>query len=220
MTERRPLRGRREGDAAVAETLLDGLGPRLAALRREHGVSLGELAGHTGISRSTLSRLETGGRRATLELLVPVALAYGLTLDELLGLPCHTRFRVPPKPGFHTSDMVTWPLTRSTVSPLPFKIVYSATASVPPADLATHDGWTWMYVIAGRLRVIVDGADVVLGPGEAAEIDTRRAHWTGSTGEGPVEVLALFGPRGEMPVARILPAGPPPDTAAAPGTAG
>ncbi|KAB1141665.1 helix-turn-helix transcriptional regulator, partial [Streptomyces luteolifulvus] len=42
------------------------------------------LAETTGISESTLSRLESGGRKPNLELLLPLARAYGLPLDELV----------------------------------------------------------------------------------------------------------------------------------------
>ena len=45
--------------------------------------------------------------------------------------------------------------------------------------------------------------DLVLRPGEATEVDTRRPHWLGTTGEGPVEVLALFGRQGERVHMRV-----------------
>ena len=62
--------------AAVVAAALEQVGPRLRNLRRQRGVTLTDLAAGTGISKSTLSRLETGQRRASLELLLPLALAY------------------------------------------------------------------------------------------------------------------------------------------------
>ena len=47
------------------EDVLVAVGPRLRALRRERGITLAELAATTGVSESTLSRLESGQRRAT-----------------------------------------------------------------------------------------------------------------------------------------------------------
>ncbi len=63
------------------------VGPRLRALRRERDTTLADLSSETGISVSTLSRLEAGERRPTLELLLPLARAYGVTLDELVTAP-------------------------------------------------------------------------------------------------------------------------------------
>jgi quercetin dioxygenase-like cupin family protein len=61
----------------------------------------------------------------------------------------------------------------------------------------THEGYEWLYVLDGRLRLLLGDQDIVLRPGEAAEFDTRVAHWFGSAGEEPVEVLSLFGRQGE-----------------------
>ena len=56
--------------------VLENVGPRLKALRLERGATLGALSRATGISTSTLSRLESGQRKPTLELLLPLARAH------------------------------------------------------------------------------------------------------------------------------------------------
>lgn len=61
----------------------------------------------------------------------------------------------------------------------------------------THEGYEWMYVLSGRLRALLGDRDFTMGPGEAAEFDTRVPHWFGSAGPGPVELLVLFGKQGE-----------------------
>jgi transcriptional regulator with XRE-family HTH domain len=71
-------------DQAIA-----GVGPRLRAMRQERETTLADLADATGISVSTLSRLESGLRRPTLELLLPLAKAHGVTLDELVDATPH-----------------------------------------------------------------------------------------------------------------------------------
>ncbi|MEQ4521151.1 helix-turn-helix domain-containing protein, partial [Nocardioides kribbensis] len=70
-----------------ADRTLDAVGPRLRALRQRRGLTLGELADETGVSTSTLSRLEAGLRRPTLEQLLPLARAHGVTLDALVDAP-------------------------------------------------------------------------------------------------------------------------------------
>ncbi|WP_433216986.1 cupin domain-containing protein [Microtetraspora malaysiensis] len=72
-------------------------------------------------------------------------------------------------------------------------------------DLCTHEGYEWLYVLSGRLRLIVADHDLVMGPGEAAEFDTRLPHWFGPAGDSPVEVLNLFGRQGERMHVRARP---------------
>lgn len=185
--------------------MLAGVGPRLAVLRREGGTTLAELGARTGISVSTLSRLESGRRRATLELLLPIAQAHGVALDELVGTRPTEDPRVRSE-AIRTDDMVAWRLSRSPGQPVAYKIVYPATRTTPTHD-ATHEGWEWIYVLAGRLRLVLGDTDIVLTQGEAAEVDTRHPHWSGSTGEGPVELLVLFGRQGERVHLRAHPSG-------------
>jgi transcriptional regulator with XRE-family HTH domain len=180
---------------ANVDDVLDDLGARLATRRRQAGLGLAELSAATGISVSTLSRLEHGERRATLELLMPLTMVYGTGLDELVGLRQDAPAR--DEPVSRSGDTVIYRLSRSPGQPAAYKFVFSPARHRPPDELPTHQGWEWVYVLAGRLRVINGDDDLVLRPGEATEIDTRRPHWLGSTGEGPVEVLALFGRQGE-----------------------
>src|SRR4051794_14519647 len=91
--------------------VLGGVGPRLRALRQEHGATLTELSATTGISVSTLSRLESGQRKPTLGLLLPLARAHQVPLDELVGAPAPADPRVHARP-VERSGMTMWPLTR------------------------------------------------------------------------------------------------------------
>ena len=60
-------------------------------------------------------------------------------------------------------------------------------------------------MLSGRLRLVLADHDLVLGAGEAAEFDTRLPHWFGSTGNGAVEILSLFGRQGERMHVRASP---------------
>ncbi|MEZ0579765.1 helix-turn-helix domain-containing protein [Nocardioides sp. MH1] len=181
---------------------LDQVGPRLKSLRSLRKVSLADLAERTGISKSTLSRLETGQRRPSLELLLPLAQAYGVPLDELVGAPAVGDPRVHLKPH-QVNGRTVIPLTRQAGAVQVWKIVIPTTKS--KVDLKTHEGYEWMYVIAGRLRVVIGEHDLLLGPGEVAEFDTRVPHWFGSDGEAPVEVLSVLGKQGERMHVRARP---------------
>jgi len=178
---------------AMAATL-DQVGPRLKRLRSQRGVTLTALSEATGISKSTLSRLETGQRRPSLELLLPLVNAYRVPLDELVGAPEVGDPRVRLKPRRANGRTVV-PLTGQPGGIQAWKIIVPTTKSEP--NPRAHEGYEWLYVLSGRMRLVLGAHDLVLGPGEVAEFDTQVPHWFGSTGEQPVEVLSLFGRQGE-----------------------
>lgn len=184
------------------DEVLTGVGPRLRRIRKEREVTLAGLSEATGISVSTLSRLESGLRKPSLELLLPIARAHQVPLDELVGAPRVGDPRVRAEPVVR-HGRTHWPLTRQPGGLQAFKVLEPQRRLEP--DPRTHEGYEWLYVLSGRLRLVLGEHDVVLGAGEAAEFDTRVPHWFGSTGEGPVEFLSLFGPQGERMHVRARP---------------
>lgn len=181
---------------------LDAVGPRLRALRRQRGTTLTDLSAETGISVSTLSRLESGTRRPTLELLLPLARAHGVTLDELVGAPPTGDPRIHLRPIIR-HGMTVLPLTRRVGGIQAFKLIIPINKRKP--EPKTHDGYEWLYVLNGRLRLLLGEHDLVLTPGEAAEFDTRVPHWFGVAEDQPVEILSLFGQQGERAHLRARP---------------
>ena len=186
------------------ESTLGRVGPRLRQLRLERGATLAELAVETGISVSTLSRLESGLRRPTLELLLPLARAHRVALDDLVDAPETGDPRVRLRPVVRHGRTFL-PLTRRPGGLQAFKMVVPPEPSVLP-HLQTHEGYEWLYVLSGRLRLVLGTRDLVLAPGEVAEFDTRTPHWVGNPGPEPAEALALFGPQGERMHVRARPA--------------
>jgi len=183
---------------------LDAVGPRLRALRKERETTLAELADATGISVSTLSRLESGGRRPNLEQLLPLARAHGVTLDELVDAPPTGDPRVHLRPIKH-HGRTSLPLTRRAGGIQAYKHVIPASSRLQHPDPQTHEGYEWLYVLDGRLRLVLGEHDLVLNHGEAAEFDTRVPHWFGAAGTEAVEFLSLFGKQGERAHVRARP---------------
>ncbi|MEU0938506.1 helix-turn-helix domain-containing protein [Embleya sp. NPDC005971] len=184
---------RMDESSPVADTLA-GVGPRLRRIRTERGLTLSALAEATGISISTLSRLESGRRRASLEILLPIAHAHRLPLDELVGTPESGRPRIHTRPRMH-NGRARFPLT-DRPSPLQaWKLVIPGTQNRP--EPCTHEGHVWLYVLSGRVRLVLGGLGLVLEPGDAVEFDTGVPHWFGPVGGSAVEVLGLSGSRGE-----------------------
>jgi transcriptional regulator with XRE-family HTH domain len=198
------------------DEVLEVVGPRLRALRQERRMTLHDLSAATGISVSTLSRLESGQRRPNLDLLLRLARAHGVALDALVGAVARADPgdpRVHARPIFR-DGMTFQPLTRrpggaGEPGGLPglqaYKIVIPAGRSRRDGDLRVHEGYEWLYVLSGRLRLVLGPHDLVLSPGEAAEFDTRVPHRFDSAGSEPVEILSLFGPQGERMHVRARP---------------
>jgi transcriptional regulator with XRE-family HTH domain len=184
---------------------LDTVGPRLRALRRERDATLADLSARTGISVSTLSRLESGARKPTLELLLPLAKAHGVTLDELVGAPPTGDPRIHLRPVTR-HGMVHLPLTRRPGGIQAYKLIIPAGPPQEP-DPQVHEGYEWMYVLNGRLRVVLGEHDFAMKHGEAAEFDTRTPHWFGRADDESVELLVLFGSQGERAHLRAKPKG-------------
>jgi transcriptional regulator with XRE-family HTH domain len=178
------------------DQVLDAVGPRLRALRKQRGLTLADLSTATGASESTLSRLESGGRRPTLELLLPLARVYGVQLDDLVGAPRTGDPRIHLQP-IHRHGMTFIPLTRRAGGVQAFKMLIPGRPEPVEPTPQTHGGYEWVYVLNGRLRLLTGDRDLVLSPGEAAEFDTALPHWLGSADGHPVEALVLFGPQGE-----------------------
>jgi transcriptional regulator with XRE-family HTH domain len=182
--------------AEDADDVLEQVGPRLRSLRQHRALTLTVLAEATGISTSTLSRLENSRLRPTLEQLLPLARAHGVTLDELVGAPPTGDPRVHLRPVRHQGRTFL-PLTRRPGGIQAYKLIIAGRRTPCRPELQTHAGYEWLYVLNGQLRLLLGEQNLVLGPGEAAEFDTRSPHWIGSAEGEPVELLILFGPQGE-----------------------
>jgi transcriptional regulator with XRE-family HTH domain len=180
--------------SAAITAALEQVGPRLKRIRSQRRITLTHLADTTGISKSTLSRLETGQRRPTLELLLALSQAYRVPLDDLVGAPEVGDPRIRLKAG-RVKGRAVIPLTRQPDGMQVWKIVVPA-GKVDPEPRG-HDGHEWIYVLSGRLRLVLGEQDWVLGPGEVAEFDTGVPHWFGSTGNEPAEILSIFARPGE-----------------------
>ncbi len=175
--------------------VLRAVGPRLRQLRLEREATLSDLAEETGISVSTLSRLESGQRKPTLELLLPLARAHRVALDELVDAPETGDPRVRSKPVVrHGRTFIS--LTRRPGGLQSYKILMPV-EDEPSPPLRTHEGYEWLYVLSGRLFLALGTRELELGPGEVAEFDTRTPHVVANRGDVPVEMIGLFGPQGE-----------------------
>ena len=168
------------------------VGARLRAARNDRGWTLDDLAERAGMSPSTLSRLESGKRQASLELLLPLTRQLGIRLDDLVSTetPDPRVRRAPIK----RQGMLIVPLAPEGAPISTYKITYPPVDS--PPERRTHDGYEWLYVLTGRLRLLLGEQDLVLTRGEAAEFDTRTPHSMSAVGSRPAQVLSIFNDEG------------------------
>jgi transcriptional regulator with XRE-family HTH domain len=183
-------------------TVLAEVGPRLKRLRTGRGVTLTELAALTGISKSTLSRLETGQRKPSLELLLPLAQAHQVPLEELVGAPEVGDPRIRLKPRRRNGRLV-FPLTQQSNGVQVWKVIIPPESGEP--ELRTHGGYEWLYVLSGHMRLLLGEHDITMPPGEVAEFDTRIPHWFGPADDQPVEILSVHGSHGKRMRVRAAP---------------
>lgn len=170
---------------------------RLRELRTEQGLTLAQVAERASIDLSTLSRLEAGKRRLALDHLPRLAAALGVSADDLLGSgpPQDPRVRAEP---VRRDGITLWPLTRRSAGGLHvYRAVISAKRNRPPAELRVHGGYDWLFVLDGRLRLVLGDHDHVIEPGEAVEFTTWTPHWFGAV-DGPVELILIVSHEGEQ----------------------
>src|SRR4051795_4114295 len=188
-------------DPSAVPDLLSEVGPRLRRLRERRELTLTAVAAKTGISKSTLSRLESGQRKPSLELLLPLAETYHLPLDELVGAPPVGDPRIRIRPRTRNGRLV-FPLTQRSSGMAVWKVV------IPPErerKLRTHAGYEWLYVLSGDMRLILGEHDITMRPGEVAEFDTRSPHWFGPAGDEPIEILSVHSSHGKRMHVRAAP---------------
>ncbi|AJT41781.1 helix-turn-helix domain-containing protein [Psychromicrobium lacuslunae] len=178
------------------DDLLAGAAIRLKSARKRSQKTLSELSEQTGISVSTLSRLESGQRKPTLELLIKIARAHRVSLDDLVGDRPASDPRVHPS-VIEFNGRKMFPLTNQPGGLRAYKIIIPAGLKDETPEQASHEGYEWLYVLSGRLRLLLGEHDLTLSSGEVAEFDTRTPHWLGKAEQRAVEFLALFGPQGE-----------------------
>ncbi|WP_041841007.1 helix-turn-helix domain-containing protein [Actinoplanes friuliensis] len=171
------------------------LAARVAELRVVRGWSLDDLAGHTGVSRSTLSRLERAEISPTASLLGKLCTAYGWTMSRLLA-----EVETEPPAVVRVADQQIWRdeasgFTRRSVSPphpgLRAELIEGELA--PGADITyERPPVTGMeqhvWVLGGRLEFTDNGTVHVLETGDCL----RFRLWGGTRLRNPGDEPARY----------------------------
>ncbi|MBW3620320.1 MAG: XRE family transcriptional regulator [Actinobacteria bacterium] len=161
---------------------------RLRSLRTTLGLSLDDLAARTNLSPSTISRIETGKRAISLDVLQPLASALHVSVDALLDMSGDDDVVIRPAPS-RSGGRTTWTLSRATGSAIALKIRMEPGARTPKPRV--HPGHDWFFVLEGRVRLVLGDREIVVEPGEAAEFSTMTPHAFEAL-DGPAELITIF----------------------------
>jgi transcriptional regulator with XRE-family HTH domain len=161
---------------------------RLRSLRNTLGLSLDELAARTNLSPSTISRVETGKRTISLDILLPMATAMQVGLDALLDVRGDDDVVIRPTPS-HSGERTTWMLSRPTASTIAIKMRMEPTRKT--GEQRVHPGHDWFFVISGRVRLLLGEREVTVEAGESAEFSTMTPHAFAAI-DGPAELIMIF----------------------------
>ncbi|HET7304328.1 MAG TPA: XRE family transcriptional regulator [Segeticoccus sp.] len=161
---------------------------RLRSLRTTLGLSLDELASRTNLSPSTISRVETGKRAISLDVLLPLASALQVDLDALLTVRSDEDVVIRPVAD-ESGGRTTWVLSRPTGSTTAVKMRLEPTRT--PVQQKVHTGHDWFFVLTGRVRLSLGERDIVVEAGEAAEFTTMTPHAFAAV-DRPAELIMIF----------------------------
>ncbi|OCC14029.1 helix-turn-helix domain-containing protein [Streptomyces sp. PTY087I2] len=166
---------------------------RLRSMRITLGYSLDELAERTNLSPSTISRVETGKRTLSLDVLVPLANALQLSLGALFEVPADDDVVI--RPVAHSSGTwTTWPLSRPDGRTVAVKIRLEPSQESPGRRV--HPGHDWFLVLEGCVRLWLGDRRIDVATGEAAEFATMVPHAITAL-DGPAELIMVFDRAGQ-----------------------
>jgi transcriptional regulator with XRE-family HTH domain len=161
---------------------------RLRSMRATLGYSLDELAERTNLSPSTISRVETGKRTLSLDVLMPLANALQVSVDVLFEVPTDDDVVIRPV-ARSSGARTTWPLSRPDGRTVAMKMRFEA--SDTPPDQRVHPGHDWFLVLEGRVRLWLGERQIDVEAGEAAEFATTVPHAITAL-DGPAELIMTF----------------------------
>lgn len=165
---------------------------RLRALRQHRNWSLDDLAERTGVGPSTISRIETGQRSISLDVIVPLASELGIALDELVATDTDDDIVIRPE-RVERHAMTVWSLTRPGSSVGAYKIRFEPVDQPPPQQV--HPGHDWMFVLDGRIELTLGDRQILVEQGESAEFSTMTPHAARAI-DAPAEVIMVFDQHG------------------------
>ncbi|GAB3602527.1 helix-turn-helix domain-containing protein [Microbacterium aureliae] len=173
------------------------IGARLRAARTLQGLSLGQLAETTGLSKGFLSRVERDETSPSVATLVQLCQVLSLPVGALFTEPEIQHVVLADAPrinlgGVHADERLLSPRSENRVQLLRSELQPDAHGG---SDLYTINcDVEVLHVIAGRLTVRFADRTVELSPGDALTFPGREPHTWQVAGGEPATVLWVIVP--------------------------
>jgi transcriptional regulator with XRE-family HTH domain len=197
MTKRLPKRQQPDLEEQI-QSQLCSFGARLRELRLKRGWTLEELACRCSLSKAFLSRLESGGRQASIAAALTLSRIFNVSLaslfeSQLAAEPC-VIVRAADAEVKSMNGLKYVPLSNAerffNLQPLKVIVPWSRRGQ----EHYHHDGEEWIYVLTGELTLSLAGRTYDLEPGDAAHFDSRLPHRLIARGRRDAEVLLVASP--------------------------
>lgn len=171
---------------------------RLQELRLSRGWTLDQLAERSDLSKSYLSRLESGDRQVSIAAAMTLAAIFRVSVASLFeppdAAPC-VIVRAGGSAAQSANGLTYWPMScpSADFQLQPLRVVVAVDRAGD--ERQRHDGEEWLYVLSGALTLSLDGEAYELEVGDAAHFDARLPHRLIARGRKPAEVLLVAVPR-------------------------
>ncbi len=175
------------------------LGARMKAVRQGCGYTLEVAAQRAGLALSTIHKIENGRVSPSYENLVRIARAYGVGMERLFSddheAQPTTRMTVTRagegrkvRSKHFEYEVLCNALAEKKIIPLVTRV--ERRAPLKPEDLEAHDGEETLYVLSGRVELVVEHYEpVVLGPGDCVYFDSTLKHGLRAVDEAGARVF-------------------------------
>ena len=176
------------------------LGLRLAELRRQHGLSLEQLAQRAELSIGTLSQVERGLSQPSLRTVRKLANAFGLPTayffdDGADSADDENDIVIRSGKGavmrFGETGMSAWMLSPKDLQGLQFMLVHIKPGAMSGQSNYDHSGLDLGYVLSGTLNLEVEEKFFVLSAGDSFCFDSRRPHRFENCGKDDTQVIYI-----------------------------
>ena len=180
------------------------LGKRIQDLRRQRGLTTGELAAQVRVTSGFISQLEHSKTEPSLQTLQRVATALQVPLSYLL-LDDEAKPQVIRKGERNVIHVGDGGLRASILSPLPSRNLELVLLELPPGGVSWtkgrfHDGHECHLVVKGKVRAYYGDAIYTLDEGDSIFWDGTAPHRLENIGDEVAQIVMALTPPAFLPL--------------------
>lgn len=178
------------------------IGEKIRELRKAKKITLVELSQVTGVAQATLSRIETGIMRGTVESHEKIARALGLTLaefyaslddraDKAIHQDDSKRNPITLRSGKIRCELLTHEAMKKKITPLLLTLEPRVETDSEKLELGVEK---FYFVLEGEVTAKIDKKEFILKEGETLYFDASLPHQLGNRGPKKARVFCAVSP--------------------------